>query len=237
MKRILVAFVMVAVCGCTSYRFTGSVDGASMANGVKTKGKYRICKLSFDVKRGLNQQIRDSQGDSPFAMPDPWSSPQVASASREACLIEMIHATHPDVFSSVSTAIPLEIKVQGGRENKDYGWSVLCPYLITLGIAPAFFETRSECNAEVRIVDGQMLDPAVGLSFCSNMRMTAFSPFGLIEYEDRMSGVQSQAVGSGVAAWPHGNAEVLKQLQKVFSSTLADAVLRAIIKHEAACKQ
>lgn len=125
MKRILVAFVMVAVCGCTSYRFTGSVDGASMANGVKTKGKYRIYKLSFDVKRGLNQQIRDSQGDGPFAMPDPWSLPQVASASREACLIEMIHATHPDVFSSVSTAIPLEIKVQGGRENKDYGWSVL----------------------------------------------------------------------------------------------------------------
>ena len=151
MKRILVAFVMVAVCGCTSYRFTGSVDGASMANGVKTKGKYRIYKLSFDVKRGLNQQIRDSQGDSPFAMPDPWSLPQVASASREACLIEMIHATHPDVFSSVSTAIPLEIKVQGGRENKDHRRSL-----------------RREVNA---------------------------------------------------------------------MPTLADAVLRAIIKHEAACKQ
>ena len=233
MKRILGAFVLVAVCGCTSYRFTGSVDGASMANEVQAKRKYRICKLSFDVKRGLNQQIRDSQGDSPFAMPDPWSLPQVASASREAYLIEMIHAARPEIFSVALTAIPLEIKVQGGRENKDYGWSILCPYLITLGIAPAFLETRSECNAEVKIVDGQILDSVVGLSFCSNMRMTAFSPFGLIEYEDRMSGVQSQAVGSGVAAWPHGNDEVLKQLQRVFSETLADAIVRAIVRHEA----
>ena len=233
MKSLNVLLVVVsAFCGCNSYRFAGTVDDSTANRNTRTERKFRIANLQIDVRRGLNEEMRKQNERNPFVAPDPWSIPQIASISSEGKLINMIYRRFPGVFSSDATAKALDVKVSCLNENKDYAWSILCPYVITLGIAPAFMETQCECAVEVVGVDGEKFGSQMVVDFNSTFRMTCFSPFGLIGYE-RMPDATSQALGGGVFAAPHMDADVAEEAQKVFSETIANAVVSTLMQGSA----
>ena len=229
--RLVSVLALGVVCGCTSYRFSGLSSQGTSARNVATKNHYCVSHLRFNVIRGLNEAVRQQQGENPYAAPDPWSIPQTASLSREEVLLPVIQSAYPSVFFPDGQE-RLEVDVSSSVETTDGMWSVFCPYLITLGIAPMYQTVHSECAVEVkRIADGSLIGKST-IRFDTNMRMSATSPLGAMIGYDREGGVQSQETGSGVGCWPHSDIEVARKVQKVFAETVADAVVSILMRAE-----
>lgn len=230
--RLVLVLVLGVVCGCTSYRFSGLASQGTSARNVATKNHYCISHLQLSVIRGLNEVVRRQQAENPYAAPDPWSIPQTASLSREEVLLPVVQSAYPSVFFSDGQE-RIEVVVSSSVETTDGMWSVLCPYLITLGIAPMYQTVHSECAVEVkRNADNSLIGKST-IRFDTNMRMSATSPLGAMIGYDREGGVQSQETGSGVACWPHSDIEVARKVQKVFAETVADAIVSILMRAEA----
>ena len=215
----------IVLCGgCTSYRFTGKVL-APVNERHALHNKYRIVRLVFERKA-------QSSYEAPITI-DPWSLPQVAALCDIESIRLKIMQWHPEVFVDDFASTPVSVKILTTSENTNYGGTILVPYLISLGILPAWMETESSCEAFVSIEAHNVPKPRqVPLSFTSICKLTCFSPIGLIEFDDKPD-VNSLRKGAGVMQGPHTNKACRDKLCDVVTETLSDVVASAVMQMDA----
>ena len=227
-KTVLLAAtaMSIALCGgCTSYRFTGKV--LSPAKERQTlHNKYRIVRLVLERK--TQHPYEDN-----IAYIDPWSLPQVAAQCDIESIRLKIMQRYPEAFVDDFASTPISVKIITTGENKNYTATILAPYLISLGILPAWTETVSSCEAFVSIEAHNAPKPRrIPLSFTSIWKLTAFSPIGLIEFDDKPE-MNSQQKGADVMQGPHTDKSCRDRLCDVVTETLSDAVLSAVMQMDA----
>ena len=227
--KIVAGILCVAtLAGCTSYRLTGRFMSHGEACPQPTAQKYHIAHLTIDAARGGNQVARNLNRDNPYAAPDPWSIPQTASLMRMDQLAEKIEESCPDVFANDASAQRIDVKVLCRNEDSRYGATILFPYLVSLGTLPAIQEILSDCTVEVcATADGKRIGRVVPIELSSIMKLTVFSPIGLMDFE-RPTDVISQRHGTGVMAAPHLEPSVQHDFSRVFAESVGAAVCRAL---------
>lgn len=227
--KVLVGILCVATfVGCSSYRVTGRFMSPGEAHPQPTAQKYHIAHLAIDAARGGNQAVRDMNRDNPFVMADPWSIAQTVSLMKMEQLAEKIEESFPDVFANDASAQRIDVKVICRNEDQRYGVTILFPYLVSLGTLPAIQETLSDCTVEVRATaDSKRIGRVVPIELASIMKLTVFSPIGLIDFE-RPTDVISQRHGSGIMAAPHLDPSVRQNFSRVFAESVGAAVCRAL---------
>ena len=214
----------IVVCGgCTSYRFAGKVLVPVNERHI-LNNKYRIVRLVFERKTQLAYKA-------PIAI-DPWSLPQVAAFDIESIRLKIMQR-HPEVFADDFASTPVSVKVLTTSENKNYAATFVAPYLISLGILPAWMETVSSCEAFVAIEAHNAPKPRqVPLSFTSILKMTCYSPIGLIEFDDKPD-MNSQRKGAGIMPGAHMDGVCRDTLCDVVTETLSDVVVSAVMQMDA----
>lgn len=223
---------MVIVCavlmtGCSSYRFH-SIGETPLASAQPT-GQYRIAGLSFEVKRGLNGF---NPQNSPLVMPEPWSILQTASLFNQKDLVEAIKRKNEAVGDNAD-AVPVEIEIVSQSERKELDATILVPCLVSLGILPAWNRIISSCTIKMTFgIGAARKSYQYECEFISNSKMTAFSPIGIIDYDD-LPDVIAQRKGSGVGATPLQNANCRNDLKTVFATTVSKALSASMTRFEA----
>lgn len=221
----------VIACGCTSYRMVGLANSAPKDRLVATSKRYRVAYMQFKIPRGLNEISKDSYDKGQmFVAPNPWSLPQGASLADEEILLRDIQKTYPTVFSE-DTTNRLAVRIVDKGESIEGQWSFLCPYLITLGIFPAFQTVHSSCSVEVYRADNGQLVGSSDISCESSMRLSV-SPVAAMFGFDREGSVQSQATGAGVMEMPHTRIPVAEKARQVFAEVVADAIVSVLLQSE-----
>ena len=104
------------------------------------------------------------------------------------------------------------------------------PYIVSLGTLPAFITTTSECRVEVRPHASQS-SASRKLRFSSDMKLTCFSPIGLIPY-DELSNVREQNFGSGIFDVPHAGGDALNRLNTIAVNAIAYSVVAQLAELE-----
>lgn len=227
---VSLAFSVIA-CGCTSYRMVGLADTAPKDRLVATSKQYRVAYLQFKISRGQNEYIKKMYDDGQmFVAPNPWSLPQGASLADQDLLLSDIQKTYPMVFSEDSEN-RLSVRIVDKGESVEGAWSILCPYLITLGILPAYQSVHSSCGVEVYRADNGEIIGSSDISCESSMRLSV-SPVAAMFGFDREGGVQSQTKGAGVMEAPHTEIPVAAKARQVFSEVVADAIVAVLLQTE-----
>ena len=220
-----VAATGIVLCGgCTSYRFAGKVLVPVNERHI-LNNKYRIVRLVFERKTQL-------ACEAPIAI-DPWSLPQVAALCDIESIRLKIMQRHPEVFADDFASTPVSVKVLTTSEHTNYAPTIVAPFLISLGILPAWMETVSSCEAFVAIEAHNAPKPRqVPLSFTSILKMTCFSPIGLIEFDDKPD-MNSQRKGAGIMQGPHMDVACRDALCDVVIETLSGVVASAVMQMDA----
>lgn len=207
--------VFLLFCGCTSYRLKGSVVHAS--NTIpSTEKKYRIEKFINKSDVGIYASGYDT---------DPWSIPAVSKRFSETEMCSDLMSKNPKVFSCAADSIPLEVEIYSRSESKDGRWSIIFPYILTLGIFPAWIGTTSQSELKVTSLADRNIRTSCIIDFRSDIKLTVFSPIGLIAY-DATPEATSYRTGSGLMTAPHVDAGTLWELRTVYTETLAVAICR-----------
>lgn len=224
MKTVASCLIITAAffhSGCTSYRFQGNVAQAIGASN-PTIQKYRVENI---INRSDNGPL--SMGQGAFAMPDPWSIPAVSKRLEESAVCNDVMNRNPSMFSRSSESTPLEVEIRTRNESKGGAWSILFPYLLTLGVFPAWTYTPSQCEIIVTSLTDRNKRQSCVVDFRSDMKLTVFSPIGLISY-DYAPGAVSCRTGSGIMEAPHLGKECLANLQAVYTETLAAGIATCV---------
>ena len=221
--------LLLAVCGCMSYRFASEYEGVRNRSAVN--GRYRIAHITFQTPIGLGDYGKKVNANNPFAVPDPWSIPQVASRMPAAELQRMIEAKYPAVFGNDAAAMPIDICISTGEEYKEYQWTILFPYLVSLGTLPVFLRTVSDCQVEVRPVASMGFHSSQSMRFVSDGKMTVFSPFGLIPYDRHVSALE-QHQGNGIMSAPHLDETTRRYMVETFADSIATVVVAQLAEQE-----
>lgn len=209
----------VLVCGCASYRFDANIEGRNIAS---VKGRYRIEAIDFKVE--LNEI--------PFTgekRPMPSSPPQVGWSLDEDKIRDFVKDRYPDVFSDDESAIPIKIKMSSDLIESRYSWTILCPYLISLGVLPGGGEDATP--AKLKVYAGEDLMATKAISYEYDAKVSVFSPLGAIPFSkdiDRQY-VQRDEVVLNIAAVQN---KVRGMSEKIFLETFADGVVSCLVEGE-----
>ena len=224
MRHLFSCFLLlIASYGCTSYRFAAIGEN----NDYVPKKKYRISTLTIHAPRGpkILQQL---SGGNPFVAPDPWSIPQVASISNIEKLRLMVSKRHPSIFTQDESATPIDVNVYCTDERKELEWTILVPYVASLGVLPAFIRTMSTCEVSVHHAGAiPKIQRNAAMRLQSDAKLTCFSPLGLIQF-DRDVNATSQRLSSGIMTASHLDSNTLNDLLTVFSESVADAIVAQV---------
>lgn len=227
-KQLFVCTAVLLSCGCSSYRFASE----SRPNGnIDVKGRYRIAHITISGEIGIDNNIKAIQKNNPFAVIDPWSIPQVAMRYPYEDLRQMVIKKYPNVFADNPALPPIDIIISCNNEYKERVWTILFPYLVSLGTLPAFYRTTSDCTVEIRPTSSMMSTSSRSVRFVSDGKLTVFTPFGLIPF-DSMPSDQEQRLGSGVMSAPHLDETARRHLLEVFANTVADLAIEQIKEAE-----
>ena len=228
-KRLFVCMVVLLLaCGCISYRFASENRSWS---SIDVKGKYRIAHITVSGEIGFNDVDKAMKKNNLFATPDPWSMPQVAMRYSSETLRQMIIKKYPTVFVDDPAVPPIDIIISCNNEYKERLWTILFPYVISLGTLPAFQRTISDCAVEIRPAHSMVSTSSRSVRFVSDCKMTATSPFGLIPF-DSMPNAQEQQLGSGLMAAPHLDETTKRHSLEVFVDTVANLAMEQIKESE-----
>ena len=166
-------------------------------------------------------------GQGAFAMPDPWSIPAVSKRLEESDICNDVMNRNPSIFNRSPESTPLEVEIRSRNESKGGAWSILFPYLLTLGVFPAWTYTPSQCEITVTSIADRNKRQSCLVDFRSDSSLTVFSPIGLISY-DYVPGAVSCRTGSGIMKAPHLDKECLANLQAVYTETLAAGIATCV---------
>lgn len=221
-------FWMAILSGCSSYRAVGRYQSRSTVYQEASQ-KYRIRHLSFSVRKGINTMLREMNETFPYISPDPWSLPQHASLLDEEKLKTAIQTAKPAVFITDKSATPVDIKFICQQEFSDLGWTILCPYLVTLGVFPAWTRRVSFCEMIVTV--DEQRQSKIQLEFTTDGKMSVLSPLGLVHFDETPNAI-AQKIGNGIFTAPHENILTAKQFTDTVSQTIAIATSAALAELE-----
>ena len=222
MKLLVMPIVMlfVAVSGCASYRIAGGIhDCPSVRNSLKKT--YRIETIAFDVPLERNLIYGGSSAH-------PYSPPQHGANMDEDRIKHYIEDRFPAVFDA-KQGTPISITLSAPRPETSGAWSILFPYLMSLGVLPCWMET--ETYARVTVSVSGKPEASCAVDYKGKCKASCFSPLGAIPYSKDcgMDVVETDEVVLNVSS-VNG---VLKQLnEKVFLRTLAAAVEKCLSEYE-----
>ncbi len=214
--------ICAVATGCNSYRFTATYP----RENTTVKGRYRIATIKSHIP--VTQPIGFVTPQ--FSVPDPWSIPQVASKIPEETLKSMIWSRYQDIFTTDIDATPIDIEIHPVSEKKSGMWSIFFPYIVSLGTLPAFINTTSECRVEVR-PHSSASSANRRLRFSSDMKLTCFTPIGLISYGE-LPDVREQSFGSGIFDVPHAGGDALNRLNTIAVNAIAYSVVAQLSELE-----
>ncbi|MBR4171440.1 MAG: SHOCT domain-containing protein [Kiritimatiellae bacterium] len=223
---ILLILLVTVCCGCSSYRFQGTVHDPAFVTGARPQGKYRIAKFKMTVPK-MSGSFRHV--DDPFAAPDPWSIPQVSYKKKTELIICDLEQFIPSMFSSDNRAEPVEIQITSAGDEKSNMFSIIVPYLISLGIFPGWMGTSTRCDVIVTLARDRNLSRKFSIEYRSDMKLS-FSPIGLIPYNPVPA--PSFRTGVGIMAAPHINERSCRDSQDVFCETLAMGIAACLTDME-----
>ena len=217
-------FVMLCVCGCSSYRF--------VAIGEKTdyipKKKYRIASLTIHVPLGYSKPERDYNNESRFVRPDWWSIPQAASLYNIAKLQSMIIQEIPNMVADDPSAVPIDINIRCVAEDNYLDWTGLFS-TASLSILPFYRRITSTCEVGVTCSSVNK-QTKTKVHFQTDCMHTGISPIGLIPFS-RLPDTVSQVIKTRVdGAGPVDQQDALKRNDaKEVVSVFSEAISYAII--------
>lgn len=220
-----VTIISLFLSGCISYRFQGNVTQTS-GNSSPTLKRYRVDNIINNSGNGPF-----SMGQGAFSAPDPWSIPAVAKRLEETTICSDIMRQNPNIFARSLESTPLEVEIRTRNESKEGTWSVFFPYLLTLGVFPAWMSTPSQCEITVTSLADRNIQRTCVVDLRSDMKLTAFSPIGLISY-DHIPSAASCRTGAGIMKAPHIAPECLSDLQSVYTETIAEGIAVCIREME-----
>ena len=227
MKKIAVIATLVAqliFCGCASYRFDADIEN----NTVSTiRGRYRIDEIKFNVDMAENPHSKQTQLNS-------FAPPEVGAFMDEKDLREFAARRYPGVFDDTESATPLAIQIFANKAVTRYEWTVLFPYLLSLGVLPGGREVVSTANMKV-YVGGRLVSTCM-MDYASALKVTAFSPFGAIPFSkdiDRQYVNRDELILNFLAV-----DKTIRNLgEQTFCETFADGLVSCLVEYEGSSKE
>jgi hypothetical protein len=192
-----------------------------------TENKYRVVNIRNNATNGLNAWGVVQTKTTETFLTDPWSISAVSRRFLETEIINNLMQKYPSVFSHDTASIPLNVDIVGRSESKTGAWSIFCPYIVSLGILPAWTTTSNQCDVIVTRGNDKNSQQICSIDFQSKNKLTVFSPIGLIAYEPELGAISSRT-GEGLMKAPHLGDDCLNDLQVVFTETLAAAIVTCI---------
>ncbi len=214
------AVVVVLLCsaGCSSYRVCGYAPGRGGTNEI-TKQTYRLQRI---VVRNVS------------SMPTiVWTTEFALAKTPTSTYERLVTQKLPNVFSDERTSIPIEVEVSIRSSTGSLGWTILVPYLVTLGIFPAQIQYDDVCGVVVRRLDSSVVSAEQTFNFQHKTMVTAFSPIGLGGFEPD-SAATSERSGNGIMAQPEINMDVRNNIAEALAETIAATIATALQQLEAA---
>ena len=219
-KFVVAVLTAFFFSGCGSYRMGAKVDGNRSMAGLQNR--YRIGKITFSVPLKKNHVYGGEVAD--------YNAPQqTGSMMDEDRIRDFCELRYPDVFVADDKGIPIDIAVESSSPNKEYEWSILFPYILSLGILPAWIETTSTAKISITVSGEQVSDSSV--AYVSNSKVTCFSPIGIIPYsrDIDMDHVETAECALGFS---NPKMEMRKTSEAVFLNSFCDGILISLSKYE-----
>ena len=204
--------------GCTSYKVCGHAH-ASGATSTNLKRTYRLQRI--DVRNVS-------------AMPAILWTTEFAFAKTPISAYErLVTRSRPEVFAERPDSVPISVEVSLLNSEGSLGWTILVPYLVTLGIFPAQIQYDDTCRVTVRRLDAPYSAPDATFTFQHKMQVTAFSPIGLGGFEPDPTATAERS-GNGILAQPEINMTVRNNIAEALAETMATTIVESLRQMEAA---
>ena len=215
-----VAWTVVLLCGegCNSYRVCGHADVSEepMRNLNRT---YRLQQITLRNVSSMPVQL--------------WTTEYALAKTPISAYERLVARSRPDVFAERPDSIPIVVEVSLRNSEGSLGWTILVPYLVTLGILPAQLQYDDVCGVIVRRLDTGYSMPEETFMFQQKTQLTAFSPFGLGGF-GHDSTATAERSGSGVMATPDTNMNVRNNIAEALAETMAATIVESLRRMEAA---
>ena len=216
----IVVLTAISISGCASYRMGAKTDGNRSATGLQNR--YRIGKITFAVSLVKNP-VHGGE------VVDYDSPPQTGSMMDEDRIRDFCESRHPDIFTAGDKGIPIDVAVESSSPNKEHLWSIIFPYMLSLGILPAWCETTSTAKISITVSGRQEASSFV--TYISNDKVTCFSPLGIISYsrDINMDHVETAECVLGLSDPKRAMREIS---EAVFLDSFCDGILTSLSKYE-----
>jgi len=219
-KCIVVVLTAIFLSGCASYRIASKGDGRRCQTGLQNR--YRIGKITFSVQLEKNPVYGGEVLD--YSVPMQTGSMMDEDRIRDFCELR-----YPDIFVVGDKGIPIDVTIESSAPDRGYAWSILFPYLVSLGVMPAWFETSSNAKISITVSGKQVADSSV--AYVSNAKVTCFSPIGIISYSrdinmDHVETAECALVISDVKR------KLRKISEAVFLNSFCDGILISLSEYE-----
>lgn len=219
-KFVLAVLIAISISGCASYRMGAKIDGGRPSTGLQNR--YRIGKITFAVPLAKNPVYGGE-------MVDYDSPPQAGAMMDEDRIRDFCESRHPDIFVAGDKGIPIDVAVESSSPNKEHLWSIIFPYMLSLGILPAWCETTSTAKISINVSGRQEADSSA--TYVSNDKVTCFSPLGIISYsrDINMDHVETAECALGLSDPKRAMREIS---EAVFLNSFCDGILTSLSKYE-----
>jgi len=216
--RVAWAVILLCGMGCTSYRVCGHAGSATTTNpGLRRT--YRLQRI--DVR---------NVSSNPMVV---WTAEFAFAKTPISAYERLVTRSRPDVFAERPDSVPISVEVSLRNSEGSLGWTILVPYLVTLGIFPAQVQYDDTCDVTVRRLDVPYFTPAATFKFQHRVMVTAFSPIGLGGFEPDPT-VTAERSGNGIMAQPEINMTVRNNIAEALAETMAATIVESLRQMEAA---
>ena len=204
--------------GCTSYKVCGHAH-ASGGTSTNLKRTYRLQQINVRNVSTMPAII--------------WTTEFAFAKTPASAYERLVTRSRSDVFAERPDSIPIAVDVSLRNSEGSRGWTILVPYLVTLGIFPAQIQYDDTCDVTVRRLDTAIFAPGASFTFQHRMMVTAFSPIGLGGFEPDPTATAERS-GNGIMAQPEINMTVRNNIAEALAETMAATIVDQLRQMEAA---
>lgn len=214
--RATAMVILLCGMGCTSYRVCGYAP-TSLKQESALKRTYRLRRLYVRNSSAIPLMI--------------WTTEYAFGKTPASEFERLIVHNHPGIFDERVESVPVEIEISLRGSSSSMGWTILVPYLITLGICPAYMQYDDVCAVTVRRLDTQFASREKTFTFQQKAKVTALSPIGLGGFDPDPTAT-SERQGNGVFATPELSMEVRGNVAEALAETIAATVVSQLRQME-----
>ena len=202
----------ILLSGCTSYRVVGRVPSANVPVQQPLMNTYRLerVKVEYDNIRRMQTLA--------------WCLEFALGEIPVNDFEERIARKRPDVFNNDASSIPITAPIRFLSRNESLAWTILVPYIVSFGTLPAILEVDDVAGLTVQRRDTMQTASEAKFSFQHKMKLTCFSPFALINFNDDPDATVC-VKDNGIMQNPALNPQVRDRIADAIAETLAAAII------------